>query len=94
VHLSAEDRNKIIEIAQKFGATAVSLFGSYAKGNAKQGSDIDILVEFEPGRSLFDLVRMERELSEKLGLEVDVVTPNSLHPRIRARIMEEKVSVL
>lgn len=94
MHLSAEDRNKIIEIAQKFGATAVSLFGSYAKGNAKQGSDIDILVEFEPGRSLFDLVRMERELSEKLGLEVDVVTPNSLHPRIRARIMEEKVSVL
>lgn len=94
MHLSADDTKIIIQVAQKHGAKSVSLFGSFARGDAQPSSDIDILVEFESGRSLFDLIRLERELSETLGREVDVVTPNSLYPRIRARVMEEKVPVL
>ena len=94
MRLSADDTKIIIQIAQNHGAKSVSLFGSFARGDAQPSSDIDILVEFESGRSLFDLIRLERELKETFGLEVDVVTPNSLHPRIRARVMEEKVPVL
>jgi len=94
MQLSEADTKKIIKIAKKYGALKVSLFGSYARGDAQESSDIDVLVELESGRSLFDLIRLERELKETLGLEVDVFTPNSLHPRIRNRIMKERVPVL
>lgn len=94
MQLSEGDTKKIIKIAKKYGAIKVSLFGSYARGDAQESSDIDVLVELESGRSLFDLIRLERELKETLGLEVDVFTPNSLHPRIRNRIMKERVPVL
>lgn len=94
MQLSEGDTKKIIKIAKNYGALKVSLFGSYARGDAQESSDIDVLVELESGRSLFDLIQLERELKETLGLEVDVFTPNSLHPRIRNRIMKERVPVL
>lgn len=92
--LPSVDTDKVISIARKHGAVTVSVFGSFARGNPGPTSDLDILVEFEPGRSLFDLVRLERELSDVLGLEIEVVTPNSLHPLIRERVMEERVPIL
>lgn len=92
--LSPDDTQKLVAITRKYGAVTVALFGSFARGEAGPSSDLDVLVEFEPGRSLLDLVRLERELSEALGLDVDVVTPNSLHPLIRERVMEERVPVL
>lgn len=92
--LSSDDTQKLITITRKHGAVTVSLFGSFARGEASPSSDLDVLVEFEPGRSLLDLVRLERELSDSLGLEVDVVTPKSLHPLIRERVLEERVQVL
>jgi predicted nucleotidyltransferase len=94
MQFSSSDTQKLIDIAQKYGVIKIFLFGSFARGDANQSSDLDVLVEFEPGRSLFDLVRLERQLKEELGLDVDVVTPNSLHPLIRERVMAEKVSVL
>jgi hypothetical protein len=78
----------LIRIAQKHGAVSVYIFGSYARGEANRESDLDVLVELEHGRSLSDLVRLERELKDELGIDVDVVTPNSPHPIIRERVME------
>lgn len=92
--LSKNNKKTIIRIAKRHGAKSLSLFGSTARGEEQQSSDIDLLVEFEKGRSLIDLVRLERELEEALSVEFDVVTPNSLHPRIRERVDKEKVPVL
>jgi uncharacterized protein len=87
------DKELITRIAKEHGVTSMSLFGSTARGEDHQSSDIDLLVDFEPGRSLIDLVRLERELSEAFNLDFDVLTPNSLHPRIRERVNREKVSI-
>jgi predicted nucleotidyltransferase len=89
----SDKTDKLINIARKHGVIQMSLFGSFVRGDTRQSSDLDVLVEFEPGRSLFDLVRLERQLEEELGLDVDVVTPNSLHPLIRERVMAEKVLI-
>lgn len=93
MQFSGIDKELIIKIAKKNGVTSMSLFGSTARGEDHQSSDIDLLVDFEPGRSLIDLVRLERELSEAFNLDFDVLTPNSLHPRIRERVNREKVSI-
>ena len=92
--LSDKNKNMIIRIAKRNGAKSLSLFGSTARGDEQHSSDIDLLVELEKGRSLIDLVRLERELKEALAIEFDVVTPNSLHQRIRERVDKEKVPML
>lgn len=94
MQLSPEDTHKLAMIARRHGALRASLFGSFARGDADPDSDVDVLVEMEPGRSLLDLVRMERALEEALGLEVDVVTPKSLHPPVLERVMAERKPVL
>lgn len=59
----------------------MAIFGSVARGEERQGSDIDLLVEFEPGSSLFDLMRLEDELSALLGVQIDVVSAGGLKDR-------------
>jgi hypothetical protein len=84
-------RQEILAIAQRYGARNVRLFGSVARGEARPDSDIDFLVELEPGRSLFDLGGMLYELQELLGVEVDIVTRNGLRARIRERVLQEAI---
>ncbi len=71
---------KIAQALKIQGAGKVAVFGSYVRGEAKPGSDIDILVEFSPRKSLLELVRIERELSEVLGIKVDLLTEKSISP--------------
>jgi predicted nucleotidyltransferase len=84
-------REDILRIAAKHGARGVRVFGSVARGEASAGSDVDFLVEFEPGRSLFDHAALLLDLEELLGREVDVVTHRSLRSRIRERVLAEAV---
>lgn len=86
-----EKRNEILEIANRHGVRSLRVFGSTARGRAGEASDVDFLVELEPGRSLLDLGGLLMDLQELLGREVDVVTPNGLRPRIRQRVLEEAV---
>src|SRR5258706_15493665 len=65
-------RTAILEVAQRRGARNVRVFGSVARGEAEETSDLDLLVDMEPGRSLLDLSALERELSELLGCRVEV----------------------
>ncbi len=87
--LLKEKREEIIKIAAKHGARNVRIFGSVARGEADETSDIDFLVEMEPGRSLFDLGGLQYELERLLGHPVDVVTERGLKARIRDRVLRE-----
>ena len=82
---------RIVEIAGKHGASSVRLFGSRALGKARSDSDIDLLVEVEPGRDLFDLVVLKQALGEQTGLGVDVLTERALSPYMRDEVLHEAV---
>jgi predicted nucleotidyltransferase len=84
-------REEILRIAAKHGARNVRVFGSVARGEAGPDSDVDILVELEEGRSLFDLGGLLMDLQDRLGCEVNVVTDNGLRARIRERVLREAV---
>ena len=84
-------RSEILSLARKYGALNVRIFGSVARGEARPDSDIDFLVDLEPGRSLFDLGGLLYELRSLLEVEVDVVTEKGLRRRIRESIIQEAV---
>jgi uncharacterized protein len=91
--LLKDNREGILRIAAKHGARNVRVFGSLVRGEADEASDIDFLVEMEPGRSLFDLGGLQAELEAFLGCHVDVVTEKGLKARIRGRVFGEAVRV-
>ena len=86
-------REEILQIAEKHGARTVRIFGSVARGEADAASDLDLLVEMEPGRSLLDLGGLLMELQDLLGCRVDVVTEKGLRERIRDRVLREAVAL-
>lgn len=86
-----EHRNEILHLAQKYGARNVRIFGSVARGEAREDSDLDVLVDLESGRSLFDLGGLLMDLENLLGCRVDVVTAKGLRERIRSRILKESI---
>lgn len=86
-----EKREDILRIASRRGAYNVRVFGSVARGEADAKSDIDLLVDLEPGRSLFDLGGLLMDLQNLLGHEVDVVTERGLRERIRERVLKEAI---
>lgn len=82
-------RDEILQLAEQRGARNVRIFGSVAREQADEKSDIDFLVDLEPGRSLLDLGGLLMELQELLGHSVDVVTTAGLRKRIRERVLKE-----
>jgi len=86
-----QNREKILKIAANYGAYNVRVFGSVARGEETPQSDIDFLVDLQPGRSLLDLGGLLYDLQELLKTDVDVVTENGLRPRIKEGILKEAV---
>lgn len=86
-----DKREKVLLIAARHGARNVRVFGSVARAEAGRDSDVDVLVDLEPGRSLFDLGGLLMDLQDLLGCRVDVVTEQGLRPRIRERVLREAV---
>lgn len=84
-------RAEVLRLAGEYGATDVRVFGSVARGDADEASDIDLLVRMEPGRSLFDIGGLLMDLRALLGCRVDVVTERGLRNRIRAQVVREAV---
>jgi uncharacterized protein len=82
-------KEKICELASKYGAYNIRIFGSVAKGIADKSSDIDFLVDLETGRSLFDLGGLLVELQNLLNRNVDVLTEKGLHWYIREQVLKE-----
>lgn len=89
--LFTHKRDDILRIAARYGARNVRIFGSVARGEARPDSDVDVLVDMEPGRGLLDLGGLLMDLQELLGCRVDVVTEQGLRPRIRERVLREAV---
>jgi len=79
------------EARQRYKADIKGIFGSYAKGNEKKSSDVDILVDFDKGADLFDLVEVSTFLKKKLNCKVDIVPRNSIREEIKNRILEETI---
>lgn len=86
-----EKRDEILGIAARHGAFNVRVFGSVARGEADEHSDIDFIVAFEPGRSLLDHAALLLDLQELLGCKVDVVSDRGIKPRFRDRVLNEAV---
>lgn len=87
----AKHRNEILRIARRHGARRVRIFGSFARGESGEGSDVDLLVALDEGRSLLDLVALKQEIEELLHRSVDIVTDRALSPYIRDRVLAEAV---
>jgi predicted nucleotidyltransferase len=89
----AERRAEILRLAHHYRASHVRVFGSVARGDNAEGSDVDFLIKPEPGCSLFDLGGLLEDLQDLLGCRVDVVTEDGLKPRLRERVLREAVSL-
>lgn len=80
---------EIVSILRGYGAKKIEVFGSYARGEEAPGSDIDILVEFSERKSLLEFVKIERELSDVIGVKVDLLTEKAISPYLIERIKSE-----
>jgi uncharacterized protein len=84
-------RQRVLELAERHGARNVRVFGSVARGEGAVASNLDLLVDLEPGRSLVDLGSLLAELEAELGVRVDVVTEAGLRPTVRERVLRDAV---
>ncbi len=87
--LLKEKRAAILETASRHGARNVRIFGSVARGDYDDESDLDFLVELEPGRSLLDHASLLLDLESLLGRKVDVVSEKGIKARMRDRVLKE-----
>ena len=92
-HLLREKRDEILRVAARHGARNIRVFGSAARGETREDSDIDLLVEFEPGRSLLDQAALVLDLEDLMGRRVDVMTEGGLHWLLRRRILSEALAL-
>lgn len=85
-------KDRAIPILRRYGVAKAFIFGSFARGEQRENSDIDFLIEYKPEakRSLFILLGLKEELQDVLQINVDIVTENALSPYIRNRVLQEK----
>ena len=86
-------REIVPDLAERYGVKHLGIVGSHARGEADDRSDLDILVEFEREPTLWEFIRLERELGDELGVKVDLVMKKSLKPGIGGAILKEVVAV-
>ncbi len=92
--LIAKHRDAILALAAKHGATDVRIFGSVARGDENEASDVDVLVRMEAGRSLFDMGELLMDLRDLLGCKVDVISEhNDMRPHFRDSVLKDAVAV-
>jgi predicted nucleotidyltransferase len=89
-----EIKQKILPVLRRHGVKKAGIFGSIVRGEAREDSDIDILVEIESDISLLDFVGLKLEIEEALGRKIDLVEYSTIKPLLRERIMGEQVAIL
>lgn len=86
-------RRRAVPILRRYGVSKAAVFGSFARGDQRKKSDIDLLIRARPTMSLLELIGLQYDLEDQLGRSVDVVTYRALHPRIRDRVLREQVLI-
>jgi len=89
--LLQQKRQQVLEIAAGHGARNVRLFGSVARGEATETSDLDLLIELAPEQTLLDVIAIKQDLEELLGCKVDVVTEAAISPYLRDKVLHEAI---
>ena len=87
-------KSRIVPVLKKNEVARAGIFGSFARGEEKKGSDIDILIEFKGRKSLLDLAGIEMKLEKALKNKVDLLTYKSINPLLKRRILKEEVRIL
>lgn len=93
IEILRQHRAEILVIARQHHADNIRLFGSVARGDEQQDSDIDLLVDFQPGSTLFDQVGLIESLSNKLGRKVDVISSRALNRHLAQKIQQEAIAL-
>ncbi len=88
-----EIKSKIVKVLKKNKVVRAGIFGSYARGEQKKNSDIDILIKYPKGLG-FGFAGIELELEDKLKKKVDLLTYNSIHPLLKERILKEEIRII
>ena len=86
-------QSRLPELRKTYGVCSVGVFGSYATGQAGRRSDLDLLVEFDQAPTLFQFVQLQRQLTQLLGMKVDLVMKSALKPEIGQHILRQVVMV-
>jgi predicted nucleotidyltransferase len=86
-------RQMMPDLAKRYSVKSLGIFGSYVRGEARSTSDLDILVEFDRAPTLLEFIQLESDLSEQLGVKVDLVMKKALKPNIGRYVLEEVVAV-
>ena len=86
-------RSELPRLQQQYALRSLEVFGSFVRGEASENSDLDLLVEFDQTPTLFSFIRLENELSQLLGIKVDLVMKDSLKPLLGARILAEAEAI-
>ncbi len=87
-------KEKIIKILKENGVKRAGIFGSYARGEQKKNSDIDILIEPPRNMSLIGFVHVKHKLEDELGIKIDLVSYKGIHPLLRSQILHEEVEII
>ncbi|MBS3140480.1 nucleotidyltransferase family protein [Candidatus Woesearchaeota archaeon] len=85
---------KIVRILKKYGVKKAGIFGSYARGEQKKRSDIDILAQIPKSVNLYDFIGIKQDLEEALGKKVDLVTYRSIRPELKQKILSDEVEII
>jgi len=86
--------DRIVPVLERYGVRRAGVFGSYARGEADSDSDLDLLVDLPSGSSLLDLVGLQLELRDALGIDVDANTYRAIHPMLRDAILADEIRIL
>jgi predicted nucleotidyltransferase len=86
-------RGELLDVLRRHGVTNAEIFGSVARGDDHEGSDVDLLVDFAPGTDLFDMVHIKTELEETLGVPVDLIPRDGLKDRVRTAAAHDLVAL-
>lgn len=87
-------KNKILPILKRQGVLKAAVFGSFARGEERKNSDIDLLLKISKNKTLFDLIRLKLELEKKLGRNVDIVEYDAIRPLIKEEVLREQKIIL
>lgn len=92
--ISTSQQKVIKQTAEKLNPSLIAVFGSYARGEQDLESDLDLLIDFNSQVNLLDIIGLEQELSEILGIKVDLITLNSVNDRLRPYIQKDLIRIL